>query len=351
MNLIDNETIGPSTREFASRRPSANDTVQKVGESDGRSSLQIYLQEIGRTPLLSAGEEFALAKRVRQGDADARDHMIRANLRLVVRIAKDYVQYGLPLADLISEGNIGLIRAVDRFDPRIGGKLSTYAAWWIRQAIRHAFAHHARTIRLPVHMLDRIARLRRAEASLGEQLGREATNDELAAELQVPASKIALWRSSGNALLSLDAAVGPEGDSRSLAETICDERAPTAFTQLRDATAARDLRAIVAGLDAREATILRFRFGLDGDEPQTLHTVSLRFGITRERVRQLERRALQNVRNAWAFRERIRTCEEIALDERHRRLRAVVREFIAAKPARRSRPVGWNLRSVGASGR
>ncbi|WP_237702410.1 sigma-70 family RNA polymerase sigma factor [Opitutus terrae] len=277
--------------------------------------------------------------------------MIRANLRLVVRIAKDYAQYGLPLADLISEGNVGLIHAVDRFDPRIGGKLSTYAAWWIRQAIRRAFAHHARAIRLPVHMLDRIARLRRAQASLSEQFGREATTDELAAELQAPVEKIALWKSAGDAPFSLDAAVGTGSESRRLSETIRDERAPTAFTQLRDATTARDLRAIIATLDVREATILRLRFGLDGDEPQTLHAVSLRFGITRERVRQLERRALQNVRNAWAFRERIRTREEIALDERHHRLRAVVREFVAARPARRSRPVGWNLRSLGASDR
>ena len=162
-----------------------------------RSNLQIYLQEIGKTALLTIDEEISLAKRIRRGDKAARDHMIKANLRLVVKIAMDYKDFGLPLLDLISEGNIGLVKAVERFDPRKGGKLSTYAAWWIKQSIKRALANQSKTIRLPVHLakFDKISKMRKMAMVLSERLGREPTDEELAMELQIPTSKVAHLKS------------------------------------------------------------------------------------------------------------------------------------------------------------
>src|SRR5471030_1312078 len=160
-----------------------------------RSNLQLYLQEIGKTALLTIQEEITLARRIRRGDKAARDHMISANLRLVVKIAMDYKDFGLPLLDLISEGNLGLIKAVERFDPRKGGKLSTYAAWWIKQSIKRALANQSKTIRLPVHLVDKISKMRKMGMVLSEQLGREPTDEELAIELQIPTSKVAHLRS------------------------------------------------------------------------------------------------------------------------------------------------------------
>jgi RNA polymerase primary sigma factor len=160
-----------------------------------RSTLQMYLQEIGKTALLTVAEEIKLAKRIHRGDKAARDHMITANLRLVVKIAMDYKDFGLPLLDLISEGNIGLIKAVERFDPAKGGKLSTYAAWWIKQSIKRALANQSKTIRLPVHLVDKISKMRRTAMVLTEELGREPTDEELARELQIPTSKVAHLKS------------------------------------------------------------------------------------------------------------------------------------------------------------
>ena len=193
---------------------------------DGDSGIKIYLREIGQTPLLTREEEVKLARRIKRGDQAARQQMIKANLRLVVKIAHDYSSYGLPLLDLISEGNIGLMKAVERFDPKKGGKLSTYAAWWIKQSIKRALANQSKTIRLPVHLVDKIARMRRVALQLAEEFGREPTDEELAEELSMTPAKISQLRTAAIRPASLDASVGQDEDSASLGDMIGDESAP-----------------------------------------------------------------------------------------------------------------------------
>src|SRR5882757_2813380 len=305
-----------------------------------RSNLQLYLQEIGKTALLTIAEEVTLAKRIRKGDRAARDHMIKANLRLVVKIAMDYKDFGLPLLDLISEGNIGLIKAVERFDPRKGGKLSTYAAWWIKQSIKRALANQSKTIRLPVHLVDKISKMRRTAMVLTEQLGREPTDEELAIELQIPTAKVAHLKSVSVRPASLDAPIGEDGDSGTFGEIVGDENAVSPFEGLRDRSQSTDLHAMVDSLDKREAEIIKLRFGLDGRDELTLEEVGQKFHVTRERIRQLEYLALTKMRKAMAKHEAIRTTDEIEQEERQRERMAVIREFIeskAKKPAKAGR--------------
>lgn len=296
-----------------------------------RSNLQLYLQEIGKTPLLTIEEEVQLARRIRRGDKAARDHMISANLRLVVKIAMDYKDFGLPLLDLISEGNIGLIKAVERFDPRKGGKLSTYAAWWIKQSIKRALANQGKTIRLPVHLVDKIAKMRRTAMALTEQLGREPTDEELAIELQIPTSKIAHLKSVSVRPASLDAPIGEEGDSSTFGEIVGDENAVSPYEGLREKNQTTDLHELIDSLDRREAEIIKLRFGLNGRDELTLEEVGKKFNVTRERIRQLEYLALSKMRRAMAKHESIRTAEEIEEEERLRQRHAVIREFVESK--------------------
>jgi RNA polymerase primary sigma factor len=303
-----------------------------------RSNLQLYLQEIGKTPLLTIEEEVALAKRIRRGERAARDHMIKANLRLVVKIAMDYKDFGLPLLDLISEGNIGLIKAVERFDPRKGGKLSTYAAWWIKQSIKRALANQSKTIRLPVHLVDKISRMRKTALVLSERLGREPTDEELAAELQIPTSKVAHLKSVSVRPASLDAPIGEESDSTTFGEIVGDESALSPFEGLREKNLNADLHAMVDSLDKREAEIIKLRFGLDGHDELTLEEVGKRFNVTRERIRQLEYIALTKMRKAMSRNESIRSVDEIEQEERMRQRMAVIREFVEAKSRRPGRP-------------
>jgi RNA polymerase primary sigma factor len=305
-----------------------------------RSNLQLYLQEIGKTALLTIEEEIQLAKRIRRGDKAARDHMISANLRLVVKIAMDYKDFGLPLLDLISEGNIGLIKAVERFDPRKGGKLSTYAAWWIKQSIKRALANQSKTIRLPVHLVDKISKMRRTAMALTEQLGREPTDEELAAELQVPTSKVAHLKSVSVRPASLDAPIGEDGDSATFGDIVGDDNAVSPFDGLREKNLNLDLHSMVASLDDREAEIIKLRFGLEGRDELTLEEVGKKFHVTRERIRQLEYLALSKMRRAMAKHEAIRTSDEIDQEDRLRRRHAVIREFVESKvkpPARSGR--------------
>ncbi len=296
-----------------------------------RSNLQLYLQEIGKTALLTIEEEIQLAKRIRRGDKAARDHMISANLRLVVKIAMDYKDFGLPLLDLISEGNIGLIKAVERFDPRKGGKLSTYAAWWIKQSIKRALANQSKTIRLPVHLVDKISKMRRTAMKLTEQLGREPTDEELAIELQIPTSKVAHLKSVSVRPASLDAPIGEDGDSGTFGEIVGDDNAVSPFEGLREKNLNDDLRAMVDSLDSREAEIIKLRFGLDGRDELTLEEVGQKFHVTRERIRQLEYLALSKMRRAMAKHESVRTTDEIEEEDRQRQRMAVIREFVESK--------------------
>lgn len=264
---------------------------------DRDSSLRLYMQEISKTDLLTPQQEVELAARIKQGDKAARTHMIKANLRLVVKIAQDYSKYGVPLQDLISEGNIGLMKAVERFDPEKGGKLSTYAAWWIKQSIKRALANQSKTIRLPVHMVDKISKMRKMSNAMADDLGREPSDAELAAKLGLSRAKLTLIKQSAQRPSSLDAPV-QEGEATEYGELIGDEKAVDPSLALCNNDMQNNLDDLMDVLDAREQRIIDARFGLDGKRPMTLEEVGLEFGVTRERIRQLQNAALTKMRNA-----------------------------------------------------
>jgi len=271
-----------------------------MNESD--SGLNRYLREIGRIPLLTPQQEIALAGKIKDGDAAARTQMINSNLRLVVTIARDYTNLGLPLLDLISEGNIGLTKAVERFDPAKGAKLSTYAMWWIKQSIKRALANQSKTIRLPVHLVDKVAKIRRVSLQMSDELGREPTDDELGEELGIAGEKVARLRSFGIRPASLDATTADD-DSTEFSESVGDEGAQTPFEWLRDKNLRSEVDGLIALLDSREKKILSQRFGLDGGKAKTLEDVGKDFGITRERIRQIQNIALTKLRRALRKRE------------------------------------------------
>ena len=257
--------------------------------------IKVYLREIGLVPLLTPAEEIQLARRVQTGDEQARQHMVKANLRLVVKIAQGYANYGLPLLDLISEGNMGLMKAVERFDPDKGAKLSTYAAWWIKQSIKRALANQSKTIRLPAHLVDKVAKMRRHIQRLTSDLKREPNNAEIAEVMGVEPGQIAHWRNMSVNPASIDAPVSDDGDAE-FVEMIKDERQPTAWQEINDRQVRTDVFRFMDRLDDREREILRYRYGLDGVEEETLEVVGERFRITRERVRQIQNSALKKLR-------------------------------------------------------
>ena len=267
------------------------------------SGIRIYLREIGQFPLPTAQEEIDLAARIKKGDKHARTKMISANLRLVVKIAHDYATYGLPLLDLISEGNIGLMKAVERFDPAKGGKLSTYAAWWIKQSIKRALANQSRTIRLPVHLVDKVGKIRRVTTQMSEELGREPTDEELAEEVGLSASKVSQLKLASTSAASLDAPVGDD-NSATFGEHIGDADALTPFEQLSDSNLRDQIHDLIEVLDERERKIIFSRFGLDGGKAKTLEQVGKHFGITRERIRQVQNIALMKLRRALQKKEK-----------------------------------------------
>src|SRR5581483_6437685 len=259
----------PSAESFLKQLPapekkSEGDTTtflrQEAERYNGDTAIKLYLREIGQVKLLTPQEEIELAAKIKKGDKKAREQMIKANLRLVVKIARDYEGIGLPLLDLISEGNIGLMKAVERFDPKKGGKLSTYGSWWIKQSIKRALANQSKTIRLPVHLVDKISKICSAVRRMLEILGREPSDDELGGELGISASRVAQMRLAAIRPASLDAPIGDE-DSNNFAEVVQDEAADTPYEQLEDKTVTKMLQEMVKTLDPREATILRARFG------------------------------------------------------------------------------------------
>lgn len=280
-------------------------------ESDSKT-MKIYLREIGQTDLLTPAQEIELAARIKKGDAAARQHMIRANLRLVVKIAHDYARYGLPLLDLISEGNIGLMKAVERFDPKKGGKLSTYGAWWIKQSIKRALANQSKTIRLPAHLVDKISKMRRMEHQLLEKLGRDPTTDELGHALGVEASVVGHWQTVSLRPTSLDAPISDE-DSSDFGEIIGDEKARNPFDEINDQQLKEEVEGLLDRLDKRERDILKYRFGLRGAREETLEVVGKRFKITRERVRQIQNSALEKLRQMMEENERVTAPEEVGV--------------------------------------
>ena len=292
------EALKAQVSEQTTAVPEPEEAAPRIRERssyDGDTAIKLYLREIGQVKLLTPQEEIELAARIKKGDKKAREQMIKANLRLVVKIARDYEGIGLPLLDLISEGNIGLMKAVERFDPAKGGKLSTYGSWWIKQSIKRALANQSKTIRLPVHLVDKISKMRRTAMRLQEELGREPTDDELGEELGITASRVAQMRMAAIRPASLDAPIGDE-DSNNFAEVVQDESADTPYEQLEEKTVTRMLQEMVKTLDPREATILRARFGLDGGPQKTLEEVGEKFGVTRERVRQIQNIALKKLR-------------------------------------------------------
>src|ERR1700688_258697 len=237
-----------------------------MNESD--SGLNRYLQEIGRIPLLTPQQEIELAGKIKKGNAAARERMINANLRLVVTIAHDYANLGLSLLDLISEGNIGLTKAVERFDPTKGAKLSTYAAWWIKQSIKRALANQSKTIRLPVHLGDKIAKVHSVALQMSEELGREPTDEELAEEIGISSGKVSQLKTVSIRPASLDAPISDD-DSTEFGEIVGDEDAQTPFELFRDKSMRAELSELLEVLDDRERKIIFKRFGLDGGKPKT----------------------------------------------------------------------------------
>lgn len=259
-------------------------------------SVRLYLREIGKIPLLSAEEELALAHRVVAGDKDAKDKMAEANMRLVVSIAKRYVGRGLDLLDLIQEGNTGLLRAVEKFDPDKGFKFSTYATWWIRQAITRAIADQARTIRIPVHMVETINKLLRTQRRLTQELNREPTNDEIAKAMEIDVEKVEHIMKIKQDISSLDASVRDDEEDSVLADFIEDEDTISPEESATNQLLKEHVKDMLGSLTEREQKILKLRFGLEDGKSHTLEEVGQEFSVTRERIRQIEAKALAKLR-------------------------------------------------------
>jgi RNA polymerase primary sigma factor len=257
-------------------------------------SLRLYLRSIGRVPLLTADDEVCLAKRIERGDIGAKQHMVEANLRLVVSIAKGYLGRGLTFLDLIQEGSLGLIRAVEKFDYRRGYKFSTYATWWIRQAVTRAIADKGRTIRIPVHMVEKLNRVVHAERSLTQELGRDPTPAEIATELQCSVLEVREVQRMAQQPISLEKPVGEEDDS-ALADFIEDSTAESPFEVASEAVRKENIYRVLASLPTREREVIELRYGLTGERSRTLEEVGRAFNITRERVRQIENRTLKKL--------------------------------------------------------
>jgi RNA polymerase primary sigma factor len=274
-----------------SRRRSPKDGAQP------QSPLETYLREINETKLLSAEEEQMLARLIANGDAAARDRMVRANLRLVVNISRSYVGKGLALQDLIEEGNLGLLRAVEGFDPEMGTRFSTYASYWIKQSIKRALINSAKTIRIPAYMVELLSKWRRATARLSEELGRMPTQEEVARVLGLPKKKLPIIKKA----IQIHNAT-PQSDQSdtgwSLGEMVMDERLKSPDEELLDHDVMKTALELLSTLDAREATVLKMRFGLGDTAPHTLKEIGAELGLTRERVRQIETEALNRLQHA-----------------------------------------------------
>src|SRR5882672_441418 len=286
-----------SFKEEEKPEPAVKEKAEPVRlESAQGNTLQLYLREIGQVKLLTPAEEIVLAKRIKKGDEAAREHMIKANLRLVVKIARDYEGQGLPLLDLINEGNIGLMKGVERFDPTKGAKLSTYASWWIKQAIKRALASQSKTIRLPDHVVDKLANIRRSEMKLREVLGHEPSDEEIAIHTGLDVRRVRSYRDAARAPVSLDAPISQD-ESDQIAEVVPDMNAAAPFDQLIKDTDTDLVREVFALLSDREKAILAMRFGLNDGVAKTLEEIGKVFGVTRERIRQIEGEALKKLRS------------------------------------------------------
>jgi RNA polymerase nonessential primary-like sigma factor len=328
VQTLEREARGIRQRSIPTQSTEGSDPPVLLGEADldaqspAADLVRVYLNGIGKTALLSAADEVELAKRIEAGvfaqhmleDAEkltpkrrsemsalvrdghvAKNHLLEANLRLVVSLAKRYTGRGMPLLDLIQEGNLGLIRAVEKFDYSKGFKFSTYATWWIRQAITRGMADQGRTIRLPVHLVEQVNKLARIKRDLHQHLGREATHEELAAESGIPADKISNLLDHARDPVSLDMPVGTEEDAP-LGDFIEDSEATDAESAVISGLLQDDLRRVLSTLDDREQHVIRLRYGLDDGQPRTLDQIGKHFGLSRERVRQIEREVMSKLR-------------------------------------------------------
>src|SRR5689334_23319990 len=259
-------------------------------------SLQLFLKDIGKVRLLTAQEEVDLAKRIERGDLDAKQKMVESNLRLVVSIAKNYRNQGLPFLDLIQEGTLGLVRAAEKFDYRKGFKFSTYATWWIRQAIARALADKARTIRIPVHVVEKLNKIGRAERKLVTELGREPTAEEIAEVTGIEPEEVESIKRSAQAPVSLEKPVGDEEESE-FGQFIADERAESPYERAAEILTKEALREALENLSYRERRVLELRYGLGGEHPRTLDEVGRTFNVTRERIRQIENQSLKKLQS------------------------------------------------------
>jgi RNA polymerase primary sigma factor len=285
----------------------ADEEVEAEVEPDAEittDALQLFLKDIGRVPLLTAAQEVELAKRIERGDHGAKQAMVEANLRLVVSIAKRYRNQGLPFLDLIQEGTIGLVRAAEKFDYRKGFKFSTYATWWIRQAVARAIADKGRTIRMPVHVVEKLNRILRSERKLRAERGREPTVDEIARDLDMSPEEVEHIRRSSQAPVSLEKPVGDDDESE-FGHFLADESTPLPDELAETALQREALRTILGALSERERRVLELRYGLDGQQPRTLDEVGRAFNVTRERIRQIEHQGLKKLR-ALADAQRVR---------------------------------------------
>lgn len=292
----------PNVEEFSSEWVAEDeeevivDASVYLDDDVANDSVRLYLREIGKIPLLSSEEELALAQRVVKGDKDAKEKMAEANMRLVVSIAKRYVGRGLDLLDLIQEGNTGLLRAVEKFDPDKGFKFSTYATWWIRQAITRAIADQARTIRIPVHMVETINKLLRTQRRLTQELNREPTNEEIAKEMEIDIDKVEHIMKIKQDISSLDASIRDDEEDSVLSDFIEDEDTVSPEESATSQLLKEQVKGILSALTEREQKILKLRFGLEDGKSHTLEEVGQEFSVTRERIRQIEAKALAKLR-------------------------------------------------------
>jgi RNA polymerase primary sigma factor len=306
------DVVGSDGVHHAEARPSGTGEQEQEAEGEpgaakldlsiktaSNDPVRMYLREIGKVPLLTAEQEVSLAKRIERGDMEAKNQLIQANLRLVVSIARRYANRGLTLLDLIQEGNLGLIRAVEKFDYRRGFKFSTYATWWIRQAVSRALADQARTIRIPVHMVETINKLIRVQRQLLQDLGREPTPEEIAADMGLSPEKVREIQKISQEPVSLENPVGDEGDSQ-LGDFIEDEQSVAPSDAVGELMQGEDLARVLELLTSRERRVLEMRYGLTDGRPHTLEEVGVKFGVTRERIRQIEAKTLAKLR---AYRE------------------------------------------------
>ncbi len=296
IDIIEGEAAGPQAGQEAGGEEESASKLDLSVKTASNDSVRLYFGEMGKVPLLTAVQEVSLAKRIERNDMEAKRQLIEANLRLVVSIAKRHMGRGMPLLDLIQEGNLGLIRAVEKFDYRKGFKFSTYATWWIRQAITRALADQARTIRIPVHMVETINKLIRVQRQLLQDIGREPTPEEIAAEMGTTPNKVREILKISQEPTSLHTPVGDEGDSL-LGDFIEDKDATSPAEEVGELVQHEQLGLVLDLLTRRERRIIELRFGLKGEQPRTLEEVGQRFGVTRERIRQIEAKTLAKLKS------------------------------------------------------